>query len=85
MSVLWPSPKQWQMGHTSDLIIHFWKMLLYRHLRQVDMDRIFVLPVVWNWHEMYLWLLPNEIRPNFGQTFTSMPNGIIKIQYHSLG
>ena len=49
------------------------------------MDQIFVHPLGWNWHETYLWLLPNEIRPNLGQTFTSMPIGIIKDRNHSLG
>ena len=52
---------------------------------EIDMDRIFVLPVGWNWHAMYLWLLPNEIRPYLGRTFTSMPRGIIEVQNHSLG
>ena len=31
---------------------------------KIDMDRISVHSVGWNWHEMYLWLLPNEIRPS---------------------
>ena len=52
---------------------------------KIDMDRIFVLPVAWNWHEMYLWLLPNEVQSYLGQTFTSMPTGIVKVPNHSLG
>ena len=39
----------------------------------------------WNWHETYLVLLPNEIRPYLGRTFTSVPSGIVKVQKHSLG
>ena len=34
---------------------------------------------------MYLWLVPNEIRPNFGRTFTSMQSGIVEVQTSSLG
>ena len=49
------------------------------------MDRCFFIPVGWNWHEMYLWMLPNEIRPYLGQIFTSMPNGIVEVQNCSLG
>ena len=33
-------------------------------VNKIDMDRISVHSVGWNWHEMYLWLLPNEIRPS---------------------
>ena len=51
----------------------------------MDMDRIFVLPVGWYWHEMYLWLLPYEIQPYLGRTFTSMPSGIVEVQNRSLG
>ena len=29
---------------------------------------------------MYLWLVPNEIRPYLGRTFTIMPRGIVKVQ-----
>ena len=46
---------------------------------------IVVLPVGWNWHEMYLWLLPNEIRPCLGQTCTSISSGIVEVQNDSLG
>ena len=49
------------------------------------MDRIFVLPVGWNWHIMYLWLLPNEIWPYLSRTITSKPNGIVEVQNRSLG
>ena len=43
---------------------------------KIDMDRIFVLPVGWNWHEMYLWLLPDEIQPNLPWTFISMRQSV---------
>ena len=48
------------------------------------MDQFFVLPMAWNWYEMYLWLRPNEIRPCLCWNFTSMPTGIIKVQTCSL-
>ena len=48
------------------------------------MDRIFVFQISWNWHEIYLWLLPIEIQPYLGRIFTSMPSGIIKLQNCSL-
>ena len=51
---------------------------------KIDMDRIFVFPVGWNWHEMCLSLLPSEILPYLGQTFTSMPSGIVEVQHRSL-
>ena len=41
---------------------------------KTDMDQIFVLPVGWNWHEMYLWLSSNNIWPHLGRNFTSMPS-----------
>ena len=34
---------------------------------------------------MFLWLLPNEIRPYHARTFTSMPSEIVKVQNCSLG
>ena len=49
------------------------------------MGRISVIPVGGNLHEMYLWLLPNEIRPYLGRTFISMPSGIVEVQNRSLG
>ena len=51
----------------------------------IYMGRINELPIGWNWHEMCLCLLPNEIRPYLGQTFTSMPSGIVEVQNRSLG
>ena len=52
---------------------------------KTNVDRIFVLPVGWNWHEMYLWLLLTEIRHYLGRTFTSMSRGIVPVQNRSLG
>ena len=83
------NPKQYTTSCINECCLGYTlgKRLLRPQLRKLDfdMDRIFVLPVDSNWHEMYLWLLPNEIHPNLGQTFTSMPSGIIKVPNHSLG
>ena len=51
----------------------------------MDMDRILVIPVGWNWRELYPWLLPNEIRRYLGRTVTSMATGIVQVQNRSLG
>ena len=62
------------------------KRLLHPHLRnKIHEDRICVLPMGCNWHEIYLWLLPNEIRPYHGRTFTTMPSGIAEVQNSSIG
>ena len=57
-------------------IIHPWKKGCYNPIwcHKTDMDRIFVLPIGWNWHEMYLWLSSNNIWPHLGRNFTSMPS-----------
>ena len=67
--------------------MHIWKKGCCTPIwgNTLDMNRVFVLPVDWNWHEMYLWLLPKEIRSYLGQTFTSMLSGIIEVQNCSLG
>ena len=44
-----------------------------------------MLPVGRNWHEIYLWLLLNEIRPYLGRTFTSITCGIVEFQNPSFG
>ena len=60
--------------------------LSHPHLgHTIDMDRILVIPVGWNWQEMYLWLLPNEIRCYLSRNFTSMATGIVQVQNRSLG
>ena len=46
---------------------------------KIDLD-FFVLPMGGYWHEVYLWLLPNEIWPYLGQTFTLMPSVIVEVQ-----
>ena len=65
-----------------EFIEHSWKKGCCTPIwgNKIDMDLIFVLPVGWNWHEMYLWLLPNEIRPYLGWTSISMPSGIAEVQ-----
>ena len=52
---------------------------------KIDMDRIIVLPVGWSWHEMYLWLVPNEIQLYLSRTFTSKPSVIIEVQHRWQG
>ena len=37
-----------------------------------------------NWHDIYLWLLPNETRTYLGRTFSWMPSGMGEVQNHSL-
>ena len=63
--------------------IHTWKKCHYTPIwgSKIGMDRIFELPVGWNWHEMYLWVLPNEIQPYLGRTVTSTPSGITEVKY----
>ena len=51
----------------------------------IGVDRILVLPMGWNWHGMYLWLLSNKFRPYLSWSFTSMPSGIVEVQNCSLG
>ena len=62
--------------------IHSWGKGCYIHIwgNKIGMDGIFVLPVGWNWHEIYLWLLPHEILPYIVRTFTLMPSGIVVVQ-----
>ena len=48
-------------------------------------DRTFVLPLGWNWHDMDPWLFPNEIRHYLGQTFNARSSGIVELRNHSIG
>ena len=68
-------------------MVHSWEKSLLTPIwgNKIDMNLICVLPVGWNWHEMYLWLLPNEIRPYLGRTCTSTPSGMVEVQNRSLG
>ena len=38
---------------------------------KTNVDRTFVFPLGWNWHDMDPWLFPNEIRHYLGQTFNA--------------
>ena len=49
------------------------------------MDRKFVFPLGWNWHDMDPWLFPNEIRHYLGQTFNARSSGIVELRNHSIG
>ena len=48
-------------------------------------DRTFVFPLGWNWHDMDPWLFPNEIRHYLGQTFNARSSGIVELRNHSIG
>ena len=54
---------------------------------KTNVDRTFVFPLGWNWHDMDPWLFPNEIRHYLGQTFNarSSQTGIVKLRNHSIG
>ena len=50
---------------------------------KTNVDRTFVFPLGWNWHDMDPWLFPNEIRHY--QTFNARSNGIVELRNHSIG
>ena len=50
-----------------------------------NVDRTFVFPLGWNWHDMDTWLFPNEIRHYPGQTFNARSSGIVELRNHSIG
>ena len=52
---------------------------------KTNVDRTFVFPLGWNWHDMDPWLFPNEIRHYLGQTFNARSSGIVKLRNHSIG
>ena len=52
---------------------------------KTNMDRTFVFPLGWNWHDMDPWLFPNEIRHYLGQTFNARSSGIVELRNHSIG
>ena len=52
---------------------------------KTNVDRTFVFPLGWNWHDMDLWLFPNEIRHYLGQTFNARSSGIAELRNHSIG
>ena len=52
---------------------------------KTNVDRAFVFPLGWNWHDMDPWLFPNEIRHYLGQTFNARSSGIVELRNHSMG
>ena len=52
---------------------------------KTNVDRTFVFPLGWNWHDMDPWLFPNEIRHYLGQTFNARSSGIVQLRNHSIG
>ena len=52
---------------------------------KTNVDRTFVFPLAWNWHDMDPWLFPNEIRHYLGQTFNARSSGIVELRNHSIG
>ena len=52
---------------------------------KTNLDRTFVFPLGWNWHDMDPWLFPNEIRHYLGQTFNARSSGIVELRNHSIG
>ena len=52
---------------------------------KTNVDRTFVFPLGWNWHDVYPWLFPNEIRHYLGQTFNARSSGIVELRNHSIG
>ena len=52
---------------------------------KINVDRTFVFPLGWNWHDMDPWLFPNEIRHYLGQTFNARSSGIVQLRNHSIG
>ena len=52
---------------------------------KTNVDRTFVFPLGWNWHDMDPWLFPNEIRHCLGQTFNARSSGIVELRNHSIG
>ena len=52
---------------------------------KTNVDRTFVFPLGWNWHDMDPWLFPNETRHFLGQTFNARSSGIVELRNHSIG
>ena len=52
---------------------------------KTNVDRTFVFPLGWNWHDMDPWLFPNEIRHYLGQTFNARSSGIVELRNNSIG
>ena len=52
---------------------------------KTNVNRTFVFPLGWNWHDMDPWFFPNEIRHYLGQTFNARSSGIVELRNHSIG
>ena len=52
---------------------------------KTNVDRTFVFPLGWNWHDMDPSLFPNEIRHYLGQTFNARSSGVVELRNHSIG
>ena len=52
---------------------------------KTNVDRTFVFPLGWNWHDMDQWLFPNEIRHYLWQTFNARSSGIVELRNPSIG
>ena len=52
---------------------------------KTNVDRTFVFPLGWNWHELDPWLFPNEIRHYLGHTFNARSRGIVELRNHTIG
>ena len=52
---------------------------------KTNVDRTFVFPLGWNWHDMDPWLFPNKIQHYLGQTFNARSSGMVELRNHSIG
>ena len=66
--------------------IHSWQKRLLHPIEdnKTNVDRTFVFPLGWNWHDMDPRLFPNEIRHFLGQTFNARSSGIVELRNHSI-
>ena len=82
---------QWWIFELNILNIHLYYTLgkkgCYTPIEdnKTNVDRTFVFPLGWNWHDMDPWLFPNEIRHYLGQTFNARSSGIVELRNHSIG
>ena len=69
------------------IYIHSWQKGCYTPIEdnKTNVDRTFVFPLGWNWHDMDPWLFPNEIPHYLGQTFNARSSGIVELRNHSIG
>ena len=76
-----------KVGHEKKLSYTLGKKGCYTPIEdnKTNVDRTFVFPLGWNWHDMDTWLFPNEIRHYLGQTFNARSSGIIELRNHSIG